>query len=159
MNQSDDASGRYENIVTCSDEAYGMLLLEDKSVLWREVLKRRRNSSTGDGTIPLGTKKEISIRDQYGDKYTLYSGGGILSPNVKKGWSVRGVERYNYYYELIEEFCDTEEGKTAMCRQRSIWNKSPLFPNKKRRLEDVTAEEEGNQTSRIKIRCKQAAWV
>lgn len=66
MNQSDDASGRSENVVTCLDEAYGMFLLEDKSVLWTEVLSRRRASSSGDGgVIPLGVRKEISIKDQF----------------------------------------------------------------------------------------------
>lgn len=56
------------------------------------------------------------------------------------GWLVKGMERYNYYYELIEEFHNSEAGKAAMIWQRSSWSKSPLFPIKKRRLDEENSE-------------------
>ena len=158
MNRSDDARSMYEGVVTCSDEAYGLLMLDDKSVLWRQVLKNRRASSSGDGAVPLGVKKEVSISDPFGDKYTLYSNGGVFSPNEKKGWSDEGMERYNYYYTLIQEFRESEEGKAAMVKQRNCWTKSPLFPNKKRKMGDDSGAS-SSLTTRIKVRCMQATWT
>ena len=160
MNQSDDAvNNKYETVVSCSDEAYGLLLLEDKSVLWREVLRRRRASSSGDGTLSMGVKKEITIGDTFGDKYTLYSNGGVLAPDEKKGWSVKGIERYNEYYAMIMTFRESEEGKAAMKRQRSCWTKSPLFPKKKRKVIELGNESNSVKPVKIKIRCMRQAWV
>ena len=158
MNRTDDAKrDRYESVVTVSDEAYGLLLLEDKSVLWREVLNRRRERG-GDGTISMGVKKEITIGDVYGDKYTLYSNGGVFSPEDKKGWSEVGCERYNYLYEEVCKFRAKAEGKTAMESQKKHWNKSPLFPNKKRRSEEEV-KVIGTVAPKVKIRCRREAWV
>ena len=158
MNRTDDAKrDRYESVVTVSDEAYGLLLLEDKSVLWREVLNRRREKG-GDGTISMGVKKEITIGDVYGDKYTLYSNGGVFSPEDKKGWSEVGCERYNYLYEEVSKFRAKAEGKTAMESQKKHWNKSPLFPNKKRRSEEEV-KVIGTVAPKVKIRCRREAWV
>ena len=161
MYRSDDAvSNKYESVVSCSDEAYGMLLLEDKSVLWREVLRRRRASCSGDGTLSMGVKKEITIGDAFGDKYTLYSNGGVCAPDEKKGWSVKGIERYNEYYAMIMNFRGSEEGKAAMNRQRSYWTKSPLFPKQKRKVIELGSDDNGAKPpAKIKIRCMRQAWV
>ena len=160
MNQSDDAiSNKYESVVSCSDEAYGLLLLEDKSVLWREVLRRRRASSSGDGTLSMGVKKEITIGDAFGDKYTLYSNGGVFAPEEKKGWSIKGIERYNEYYTLVSEFRETEEGRAAMKKQRSYWAKTPLFPKKKRKVIELGDGESAVKPAKIKVRCLRQAWV
>ena len=161
MNRPDGANNQntYSNVVTVSDEAYAMTLLEDKTVLWREVLKRRRASESGDGTISMGVRKEITISDMFGDKYTLYSNGGVFSPEDKKGWSVQGVQRCNYYYEQIKEFRASTEGKEAMIRQRSYWSKSPIFPNKKRKAVEKELSDNTAATARIRVRCLQEAWV
>ena len=69
----------------------------------------------------------------------MYSNGGVFSPEEKKGWSDEGMDRYNYYYTLIQDFRASEEGKAAMVKQQNCWCKSPLFPNKKRKLGDEGA--------------------
>ena len=159
MNRTDDAvKSHYGTVVTVSDEAYGLLILEDKSVLWREVLRRRREKG-GDGSVSMGVKKEITIGDVYGDKYTLYSNGGVFSPDDKKGWSEVGVERYNYLYEQVSEFRSTDEGKTAMKQQKLHWNKSPLFPNKKRKSMDDVELVKTVAAKKVRVRCRREAWV
>jgi hypothetical protein len=37
----------------------------------------------------------------------------LLLPNTKKGWSEKGVERYNYWYDLIEELWGKSRGVSA----------------------------------------------
>ena len=107
----------------------------------------------------MGVKKDITIIDMFGDKYTLYSNGGVFSPDDKKGWSVQGVQRCNYYYEQIQEFCPSTEGKEAMINQRSYWSKSPIFPNKKSKAVDKSLSETSTATTKIRVRCLQQAWV
>lgn len=83
------------NLLLVVQTRFMELLFEDKSVLWSEVLRRRRTSSSEDRTLSMGVKKEITIGDVFGDKYTLYSNSGVFAPDEKKGWLVKGIERYN----------------------------------------------------------------
>ena len=123
------------------------------------MLKRRRESTTGDGTVPLGVKKEITIGDVFGDKYILYSNGGVFSPDESKGWSDEGMERHNFYYEFIAEFQESEAGKEAMVKQRRCWSKSPLSPNKRCKSDDNNNNECNTVTTKIKVRCLKAVWT
>ena len=130
------ADACYGDVVSVSDEAYGLLLLEDKSFLWREVLRRRRLAEYGGGAMrgqkALGVGKEVFISDKYGDSYTIWSNKGIKAPETKKGWSNEGVARFNEYVQIVKDFRSSKSGKQALLDQRKVWTSSLLVANKKR---------------------------
>jgi len=154
------AEAKYDNIVSVSDEAYGLLLIEDKSLLWSEVLKRRRDSEYGGGPKlglkTLGVKKEVFISDKYGDSYTMWSNKGVNAPGTKKGWSNEGVGRFNEYVKIIKDFRETTAGKAALDDQRKLWTSSLLVANKKRRSDMI--ESESSEVAAPKIMCYQEDW-
>jgi hypothetical protein len=154
------ADSDYETVVTGSDEAYGLLLLEDKSLLWREVLWRRTQRYFGGGSTKgltsLGVKQEVFIHDKYKDSFTIWSNKGILAPATKKGWSNEGVLRFNEYVKIIKKFRETEEGKQAMKDQRANWTSSLLVANRKRRSDMI--ESESPEVATAKVACFQEDW-
>ena len=154
------AEAKYGDIVSVSDEAYGLLLLEDKSLLWREVLKRRRMPEHGGGPNlglkSLGVKMEVFISDKYGDSYTMWSNKGIKAPTTKKGWSNEGVGRFNEYVKIVKDFRTSAVGKTALEQQRKNWTSSLDVANKKRRSDMI--ESESSEVAAPKIMCYQEAW-
>jgi len=154
------ASSNYETVVTSSDEAYGLILLEDKSLLWREVLWRRTaryfGSGSTKGNTSLGVKQEVFIHDKYRDSFTIWSNKGILAPATKKGWSNEGVMRFNEYVDVIKRFRETEEGKQAMKEQRINWTSSLLVANRKRRSDMI--ESESPEIATAKVACYQEDW-
>ena len=155
------ADSTYETIVTASDEAYGFLLVEDKSLMWREVLRRRRRPSfggqSGAGGKSLGVKKEVFITDKYGDSFTIWSNGGVLSPGNRKGWSDEGILRFNEYRTLITYFRKTTYGENAMKEQKTNWTQSLLVANRKRRS-DMMESESTEVPRRERIICSQEEW-
>ena len=141
--------------MTGSDEAYGLLLLEDKSLLWREVLWRRTQRYFGGGSTKgltsLGVKQEVFIHDKYKDSFTIWSNKGILAPATKKGWSNEGVIRFNEYVRIIKKFRGTEEGKQAN------WTSSLfLVANRKHRSDMI--ESESPEVATAKVACFQEDW-
>ena len=146
--------------MTGSDEAYGLLLLEDKLLLWREVLWRRMQRYFGGGSTKgltsLGVKQGVFIHDKYKDSFTIWSNKGILATATKKGWSNEGVLRFNEYVEIIQKFRETEEGKQAMKDQRANWTSSLLVANRKRRSDMI--ESESPEVATAKVACFQEDW-
>ena len=91
----------YFKIVSKSDEVFGLLILEDRLRLWMEIAKRRviRDAGCDDLESKMvdedGKSIEDHLRDDDGQAYTKYSNGGIMCPEVLKGWSVRAIVRMN----------------------------------------------------------------
>ena len=154
------AEAEYSKVVTASDEAYGMLLLEDKSLLWREVLTRRRmpfhGGQKGNGLRSLGVNKEVFVHDKYKDKFTVWSNGGVLAPKTKKGWSNEGVSRFNEYVTLVRDFRASAYGAQAMKDQKRNWTQSLLVANRKRRSDMI--ESETTDVGTEQVECYQESW-
>lgn len=156
LNRMNGEGITYDSCVTISDETFGLLLLEDRSLLWREVARMRTGPPNFNGNKSLGVKKEMKIKDSYGDYLTIYSNGGLLSKSVKKGWSTAGVLRYNVLYDEIQNFRDTDEGKAAMKRQRELWQQDSRSVRKryKRTVNANNHRAEGRGAGSIQIRCE-----
>ena len=154
------SEAEYGTIVTASDEAYGMLLLEDKSLLWKDVLRRRMmpyfGGLKGNGLKSLGVNKEVFVHDKYEDKFSVWSNGGVLSPKTKKGWSNEGVSRFNEYMTMVRDFRASEEGVQAMKDQRRNWTQSLLVANRKRRSDMI--ESETSDVGTQQAECYQESW-
>ena len=129
--------------------------------MWREVLRRRRQPSfggqSGAGGKSLGVKKEVFITDKYGDSFTIWSNGGVLSPGNRKGWSDEGILRFNEYRTLITYFRKTTYGENAMKEQKTNWTQSLLVANRKRRS-DMMESESTEVPRRERIICSQEEW-
>ena len=156
LNRMNGEEISYDSCVSISDETFGLLLIEDRSLLWREVAKMRTGSPNFNGNKSLGVKVEMKIKDVYGDYLTIYSNGGLLSKSVKKGWSTAGVLRYNDLYDKIKEFRESEEGKQAMKKQRELWQQDSRAVRKryKRTVNANSNRAEGRGAGNIQIRCE-----
>ena len=156
LNKMNGEKDTYADSVTVSDEAFGLLLLEDRSLLWREVASLRTAAPHFNGNKSLGVKREMKITDAYGDFLTLYSNGGLLSKAVKKGWSTAGVNRYNELFDVIKQFRDTPKGEEAMTKQKELWKQDSRAVRKryKRTVNSNKERAEGRGAGNIAIRCE-----
>ena len=156
LNRMNGETETYDEQVTVSDEAFGLLLLEDRSLLWREVAALRTAAPHFNGNKSLGVKTEMKIKDGYGDFMTLYSNGGLLSRAVKKGWSTAGVNRYNELFDTLVAFRKTDAGKSAMERQKELWREDSRAVRKryKRTVNSNKDRAEGRGAGTIQIRCE-----
>ncbi len=129
----------YEKVVSVSDEAFAMLVFEDRMRLWMEVVKRRDerprmpNESEEECQVRKltppaginGSEKsnnwEQYLKDSKGSPYTRYSNGGTLAPNVMRGWNVWAIERINELQELIEKRRQREDVVKIMGRVKVKW--------------------------------------
>ena len=150
LNKMCDHGESYASAITRSDEAFGLLLLEDKSLLWREVAKKRIEKAK-DGSKCLGMKDEMKIKDKYGQNLTVYSNGGIVNPVLKKGWTREGLARYNELMLVLKAHRTSDEGKQAMKEQEKRWKEHTRFgkskqskkSRKRKALNSMRAEGEG----------------
>jgi hypothetical protein len=85
------------SIASPSDEAFGLLLLENSEELWQEEFLRKIEISTASDTpLPLA-------------KYTASaSNGSKRSPSARstrrnQGWSDEGIKRYNSLLQLVKQ--------------------------------------------------------
>lgn len=156
MNRMCQDNVAYDAVISISDEAFGLLLLEDKSLLWREVARLRMQRPYCNGNKSLGMKVEMKIKDSYGDYLTLYSNGGILSPTVKKGWSDKGIDRYNELFDKIKEFRSSDVGISALIEQRRLWMKDTRSARKryKRTICANRHRAEGRGAGTMTVRCE-----
>ena len=150
LNNMCDHGESYASSITRSDEAFGLLLLEDKSLLWREVAKKRIDKAK-DGSKCLGMRDEMKIKDKYGHNLTVYSNGGIVNPVLKKGWTREGLARYNELMLVLKAHRNSDAGRKAMKEQKTRWKEHTRFgkskqsktSKKRKALNSMRAEGEG----------------
>jgi len=118
-NISENDRVQYEGAITITDEAFALLILEDRWALWNQIyVKRKANHhqllpGDEDDQRPENDKKEKT-----GYNLTKYSYHGPLAGNFKGFDAFYAISRINVLYEKISEFRATAEGKRVL---KNIW--------------------------------------
>ena len=111
------------SLVTEADEALAAVILENNFEEWK-LLSRGF---------------EID-KDARKTKYT--HGGKDNSEGTRKGWSLEGKQRYNHMFDAISRLRqDQNHGEKLESDMNKIW-KNTSRANKRKRTDDINAEEE-----------------
>ena len=89
-NKINKTKDQINDLVTVSDEAYLLLLLENNWSCWVEL-----NNIMGNEYTP--SKNKVPL--QHKPKYTYVSKSGVN--HNQHGWSGEGIKRYNVLFELV----------------------------------------------------------
>jgi hypothetical protein len=92
-------SSALSSFVTCTDEAFAMLVLENSWDIWVDRYEKKENEESLDEDV-ISTKKLTQ-------KYT--NNGGI--GKRYGGWDHNGFSRFNELYDLVYEHRQTAESK------------------------------------------------
>lgn len=110
-------------LVTEADEALAAVILENNFEEW-DMLARGMNVDKNNRRT----------------KYT--HGGGEDLDGQKKGWSLKGKKRYNDMFDTIERLRrDMNHGVTLESDMKEKWKERGMR-NKRKRTDDIDAEEE-----------------
>ena len=111
---------QYEETITITDEAFALLILEDRWALWNQIyVKRKANFHQllpGDED---DQRQENEKKEKIGYNLTTYSYHGVFAENFKGFDPFSAIHRVNQLYEKISEFRATDEGKQVL---KNIWN-------------------------------------
>ena len=114
-NLSDKDRMRYEKSITITDEAFAILILEDRWALWDQIYRKRKANHhqllSGDED---DQRAENERKEKTGPNLTVYSYHGTKAPHYKGFCSQTASVRINEIYEYISEFRAKEEGKQVL---------------------------------------------
>jgi hypothetical protein len=89
------------DIATESDEAMGLLLLENSWDKWmNEFAEDKELLRQNDGVLPKLDRRKIPYKHVVG---TLYTNNGSDAGGRYSGWTTEGKKRYNEYFEKVEK--------------------------------------------------------
>ena len=96
----------YTQVVTITDEAFAILLLEDRWTLWNKIYELRKESHKEflDGDEDDQRKKDEHNRPIKGTNLTIYSYHGEKAPNFKGFDPSVAAKRQNEIYIKIRDF-------------------------------------------------------
>ena len=130
---------RYDQVVTLSDECFGMMILEDRLRLWVEVAQRKVESDPTEEEIkkkvPVHNRKLRDDDDQVlknedllkiegsETRFTVYSNGGSKDQGVLKGFGAAAIRRMNELMRIQSIRRQTEAGKEMMLQMKKRWLK------------------------------------
>ena len=114
-NLSDNDRMKYEKTITITDEAFAILILEDRWTLWNQIyMKRKANHHQ----LLLGDeddqRAENEKREKTGPNLTVYSYYGTMAPNFKGFDPNVASNRLNEIHGFISEFRAKVEGKRVL---------------------------------------------
>ena len=114
-NLSDRDRMRYEKSISITDEAFAILVLEDRWTLWNRIyIKRKENHHqllSGDED---DQRAENERKEKTGPNLTVYSYHGTKAPHYKGFCSQTASDRINEIFEYISAFRAKEEGKQVL---------------------------------------------
>ena len=127
VSEAKDVSGY--KIVTKSDEAFGLLLIENYMEKWKKMLDDEDNVESEapnqiraeEGVLTTDSRRNKPTRKRITGKYTAKKSGTTCRYG---GWSVEGMARFNELYEMIKA--------DRACQQAAVMEKTVLFKCKER---------------------------
>ena len=97
------------DLLTISDEAFALLVLENNFDRWIDIFEKYGCLPKGKVDPVTGNRK----REHFSNVATKYTEGGIkfepqkqgeiVPVQVGKGWSDKGIERFNELFDIVEE--------------------------------------------------------
>lgn len=137
----------YDDVVSINDEAFCLLILEDRWPLWEKIADKRLSNSAED---QVGDEDDCRERKRGnesgpvsfvpGSNLTVYSMYGKLAP-YRKGFNVvRAVIGANRYAQEIDKFRNTDDGGRFLLEMSEWWATENVGTKQKRKMHDMEAE-------------------
>lgn len=117
MNRPKNARKQYKDLVTISDEAFALLVLEDRWELWKAIYterKRQRKSLLDGDEDDQREVDEDTGKKKNGSNLTIYSYHGTMAPNFKGFDPDAATKRQNEFFKEIKKFRETANGKRVL---------------------------------------------
>ena len=138
----------YDDVVSINDEAFCLLILEDRWALWEKIADKRLSDRAED---QVGDEDDCRDREGGdasggavsfvpGSNLTIYSMYGKLAP-YRKGFNVvRAVIGANRYAREIDKFRDSDDGARFLLQMSDWWASKNFGTKQKRKMHDVEAD-------------------
>ena len=145
----------YKDLVTITDEAFALLILEDRWELWTRIYEeRKKRSQGGDLEHDALTGDEDDMREyvdnekkikRNGSNLTLYSYHGKHAPNFKGFDPDVAAKRQNEIYREIKKFRSNDNGQNVMKLVGKYYGEvigqGPIRDKEKKRKSELEADE------------------
>lgn len=126
------------NLVTVSDEAFGLLVMENNIEDWiSEITPRKEGEARHIKGSLCKYTKQVKGHDE--------DNNNNKKQNMNRGWDIRGRERYNRVFDKVKE-----QRETNVSKEKEIW-----MLERWRVIKDKKRKKKRNETTKEELELKE----